>query len=136
MKVVVDTNVLVSGFLNPYGPPGSIVGLAASGDLTLCYDARILAEYREVLLRPKFELDAAAADDFLAQIEAEGEPVAAAPLPRHLPDRSDEPFLEVALSAGAECLVTGNGTHFPSRLCLGMKVLSPAEFLEAFRKRP
>lgn len=135
MKIVLDANVIVSGFLNPYGPPGSIVGFAASGDLTLCYDARILAEYREVLLRPKFELDAQAVDDFLAQVEAEGEPVTAASLPQHLADRSDEAFLEVALSARAECLVTGNRQHFPARLCLGMKVLSPAEFVEAFRRR-
>lgn len=135
MKVVLDTNVLVSGFLNPYGPPGAIVGLAASGDLTLCYDARILAEYREVLNRPKFGLDAAAVDDFLAQVEAEGEPVAAAPLPQRLADRSDEAFLEVALSARAECLVTGNRAHFPARLCLGMRVFLPAEFVDSFRKR-
>lgn len=136
MKVVVDTNVLVSGFLNPYGPPGAIAGFAASGDLTLCYDARILAEYREVLLRPKFALDAQAVDDFLAQVEAEGEPVTAAPLPHHLPDRSDEPFLEVALRARAECVVTGNRAHFPARLRFGMRVLSPAEFVDAFRRRP
>lgn len=135
MKVVLDTNVVVSGFLNPYGAPGAIVGLAASGELTLCYDARILAEYREVLLRPKFGLDAHAVEDFLTQVEAEGEPAAATPLPHRLPDRSDEPFLEVALSARAECLVTGNREHFPARLCLGMKVVSPAEFVEGFRTR-
>lgn len=135
MKVVLDTNVLVSGFINPYGPPGVLVGFAASGDLTLCYDARILAEYREVLLRPKFGFDARAVEDFLAQIEAEGEPVLAAPLPHNLPDRSDEPFLEAALSSRSECLVTGNREHFPARLCLGMKILSPAEFVESLRGR-
>lgn len=136
MKIVLDTNVLVSGFLNPYGPPGSIVGFAASGDLTLCYDARILAEYREILLRPKFELDEQTVDAFLAQVESEGEPVTAAPLPQHLPDRSDEAFLEAALSARAECLVTGNRQHYPARLCLGMRVLAPTEFVDAFRRRP
>lgn len=136
MKIVLDTNVIVSGFLNPYGPPGSIVGLAASGNLTLCYDARILAEYREVLVRPKFELDAQAVDDFLAQIAAEGEPATTALLPHRLPDHSDEPFLEAALGGRAECLVTGNREHFPKQLCLGMKVLSPSEFVEIFRQRP
>lgn len=135
MKIALDTNVLVSGFLNPYGPPGSIVGFVASGDLTLCYDARILAEYRQVLLRPKFELDEQAVDDFLAQVEAEGEPASIAPLPHRLPDHSDEPFLEVALGGRAECLITGNRKHFPDRLCLGMKIISPAEFLNALRKR-
>ncbi|MEK7383211.1 MAG: putative toxin-antitoxin system toxin component, PIN family [Elusimicrobiota bacterium] len=136
MKVVLDTNVLVSGLLNPYGPPGAIVGFAASGDLTLCYDARILAEYREVLLRPKFELEAQAVDDFLTQVEAEGEPVTVALLPNRLPDHADEAFLEVALAGRVECLVTGNRKHFPAHLCLGMKVFSPVEFVDVFRKRP
>ncbi|MBI4248080.1 MAG: putative toxin-antitoxin system toxin component, PIN family, partial [Elusimicrobia bacterium] len=72
----------------------------------------------------------------LAQIAAEGEPATTAPLPHRLPDHSDEPFLEVALGSRAECLVTGNRGHFPARLCLGMKVLSPSEFVESFRKRP
>lgn len=135
MRVVLDTNVVVSGFLNPYGAPGSLVGFAASGDLILCYDARILAEYREVLLRPKFDLEPAAVEDFLAQVEGEGEPVTAAPLPRHLPDRSDEAFLEVALAARADALVTGDRRDFPARLCLGMRVLPPAEFLDIFGGR-
>ena len=134
MKVVLDTNVVVSGFLNPYGAPGSLVGFAAAGNLTLCYDARVLSEYREVLLRPKFNLEAEAVDDFLAQIEAEGEAVIAAPLPHHLPDKTDEPFLEVALSGRAECLITGNHDGFPARLCLSMRILSPTEFLNIFRK--
>lgn len=135
MRVVVDTNVLVSGFLNPYGPPGAVVAFAAAGDLTLCYDARVLAEYREVLLRPKFGLDAAAVEAFLAQVEAEGETAACAPLAHRLPDLTDEPFLETALACRAECLVTGNREHFPARLCLGMRVASPADFVESFRKR-
>lgn len=135
MKVVIDTNVVVSGFLNPYGPPGTIVGFAASGALTLLYDARILAEYREVLLRPKFGLDSRAVEDFLVQIGVGGETVLGAPLPCRLADHSDEPFLEVALTGRAECVVTGNRDDFPARLCLGMKILSPAEFLEVFRKR-
>jgi predicted nucleic acid-binding protein len=47
MRIVVDTNVLVSGLLSPFGPPGVIVSLTAAGRLSLCYDARILAEYAE-----------------------------------------------------------------------------------------
>lgn len=57
MKVVLDTNVLVSGLLQPFGLSGQIVSLVASGELVLCHDARILAEYREVLLREKFRFD-------------------------------------------------------------------------------
>jgi hypothetical protein len=54
MKIVLDTNVLVSGLLTPYGSSGKIVRMIFSGDLTLILDARILSEYRDVLVRPKF----------------------------------------------------------------------------------
>ena len=54
MKAVIDTNVLVSGLLKPYSYPGAIVRLLASGQIQLVYDARIIAEYRDVLCRPLF----------------------------------------------------------------------------------
>ncbi|HNK59013.1 MAG TPA: putative toxin-antitoxin system toxin component, PIN family, partial [Leptospiraceae bacterium] len=57
MRIVLDTNVLVSGILKPFSIPGEIVRRIGSGNLTLCFDARILAEYREVLHRPKFKID-------------------------------------------------------------------------------
>jgi predicted nucleic acid-binding protein len=41
MKIVLDTNVLVSGLLQPLGPSGQIVRLVASGELVLCYDPRM-----------------------------------------------------------------------------------------------
>lgn len=133
MRVVLDTNVVVSGFLNPAGSPGMLVRLAAERILSVCYDARVLAEYREVLLRPKFELSARLVDPFLEQIEAEGFLAGAVPLPRALPDRDDEPFLEIAIAAQAP-LVTGNVRHFPSGSRAGAEVLSPAELLERLRR--
>lgn len=65
MKVALDTNVVVSGLLSPFGAPGEIVRMVASGALELCYDARILCEYRNVLLRPKFSFDQIHVDYFL-----------------------------------------------------------------------
>ncbi len=59
MKVVLDTNVVVSGLLSPFGPPGEIIRMTAGGLLELCYDARILSEYQSVLLREKFPFDRA-----------------------------------------------------------------------------
>ena len=52
IRVVLDTNVLVSGLLSEHGPPGLIVDLVFAGELALVYDARLLAEYRDVLVRP------------------------------------------------------------------------------------
>lgn len=57
VKVVVDTNGLVAGLLSAFGPAGEIVRMIASSALSLCFDARILAEYGDVLLRPKFVFD-------------------------------------------------------------------------------
>ena len=71
----------------------------------------------------------------LDYIEHRGYIVASSPLFRALPDPDDEPFLEVAGAGRAECLDTGNSAHFPAKLCRGVKVLSPAEFLTFYRKQ-
>lgn len=54
MRVVVDTNILVSGVLNPHGPPGRIVNAILVETFTVLYDDRILSEYRAVLAQPAF----------------------------------------------------------------------------------
>jgi len=131
MKVVVDTNVLVSGLLTPYGPAGSIVRMISAGELSLCYDARLLAEYRDVLLRPRFPFHRAEVEDLCDSIDAHGELVAAGPLVTPLPDPDDEPFLEVALAGGVEFLITGNLRHFPESSTCGMRVVSPGEFVRS-----
>jgi uncharacterized protein len=136
MKIVLDTNVLVAGLLSPFGPCGDIVRMMSSGSLTLCMDARILSEYREVLKRPKFGFDQDKVAAILDYIEHHGWVVGAALLSLPLRDRDDEPFLEVAVSGGADYLVTGNAAHFPSELFQGVKVISPADFLKRGVKRP
>lgn len=133
MRVVLDTNVLVSGLLSPYDYSAEIVRLVASGKLELCLDARLLCEYQDVLHRPKFDFDAGRVDAFLAQVEGCGIIVASSPLPIPLPDSDDDAFLEVALTGRAKGLVTGNLVHFPKELRQGMRVLSPAEFVEFYR---
>ena len=135
MNIVLDTNVLVAGLLSPFGPCGEIVRMVSSGELTLSFDARILSEYDEVLARPRFKFDKDKVAALLDHIVHRGLTVASSPLPRSLPDLDDEPFLEVAIAARAVCLVTGNQVHFPVKLCQGVKVLNPGEFLSFFKKK-
>lgn len=135
MSVVVDTNVLIAGLLSPFGPPGEIVRMIASGALRICYDARILTEYDVVLTRPRFKFNPEHIQALLEQIKAEGLSVAGNPLPARLPDPTDEPFLEAALAGKADCLITGNAKHFPFGKRQAMTVLSPVEFLDRYRKR-
>jgi len=135
LRIVLDTNVLVSGLLSPFGPPGEIVRLVSSGAVTLCVDARILAEYDEVLTRPRFGFDSDSVAALLDYVDFTSEVVVPEPLRIRLPDPDDEPLLEVALGCGAEGLVTGNLAHFPHESRAGAAVLSPAEFVEMLRSR-
>ena len=135
MRIVLDTNVLLSGLLSPSGPPGSIVQLITAGAVRICYDARILVEYRQVLLRPAFPFADVQVESLLDQLQADGDLVAALLLVERLPDPEDEVFLEVALSGNAQCLVTWNLKHFPEQNLQGVRVASPREFLELFRNR-
>ncbi len=134
MKIVVDTNVIVSGLLSPFGPASEILRMISSGALQLCYDARIISEYRNVLARPKFAFEPYYIDCLLDQIKICGYAIAAKPLFKRLPDSDDEPFLEVSLAGKVKCLITGNIKHYPIDKRAGMLVLSPAEFLNFYRK--
>ena len=133
MTIVLDTNVVVSGILRPYSKAASILRLVATGAITLAYDLRIFSEYRDVLNRPKFTFAKEDIDAFLDQVDKEGVLVSVMPLKFRLPDPEDESFLEVALAGKATAIVTGNKRHFPKKECEGTRILSPAEFLEAFR---
>lgn len=130
MRVVLDTNVLVAAFLRPCGLPGRILRFVLQGAIEIVVTEAILAEYREVLLRPKFRLARRDVEAVLNQLRAFGFPAPCFPEPLHLPDPDDLPFLEAALASGAVVLVTGNGKDFPPEQCRGVRVVTPAEFLE------
>ena len=107
--------------------------MVSAGAVRLCVDARLLTEYEEVLLRPRFGFDPDVVAALVDYIQTTGHKAASIPLRMRLPDPDDEPFLEVALASDAEHLVTGNLAHFPAEAVAGVSVLSPTEFLEVFR---
>ncbi|MBN2716130.1 MAG: putative toxin-antitoxin system toxin component, PIN family [Deltaproteobacteria bacterium] len=131
MKIVLDTNVLISGLLSPYNPPGRILDLIVSGDITLLVDDRILGEYREVCSRKKFGFAKKDIDPLLSFIESTAIHLIAKPLSFRLDDPDDDPFVEVAITGMADALVTGNVKHFtPAQKEAVIK--SPADFLSGF----
>lgn len=135
MRVVLDTNVLVSGLLNPDGNPGRVLDLLLAGEITLVVDDRILSEYRAVLGRRKFGFDPSDISEVMDQIEVESVRVAAPPLDMLLPDAKDLPFLEVAVAGDAETLVTGNARHFKKPRGSSLATEGPAEFIRRWRVR-
>ncbi|OGV70554.1 MAG: putative toxin-antitoxin system toxin component, PIN family [Lentisphaerae bacterium RIFOXYB12_FULL_65_16] len=133
MTIVLDTNVLVSSFLSPHGPPADTVRIALAGVVELVVDARILAEYRDVLTRPEFDFPPDKVEAFLHDFEALAEMVTPTPCGVSLPDEDDLPFLECAIAGQADYLVTGNPRHFPAPAREFVTVLSPREFMALFR---
>jgi len=135
MKIVLDTNVLISGLLTPFGPSGEIVRMLFSGELVLHIDARILSEYHDVLNRPKFKFDKEHISILIDFMKQYGQFISSSPLKDRLPDPDDEPFLEVAIAGKVKSLVTGNTIHYPSLYREGINIFSPSEFLEFYRKQ-
>jgi putative PIN family toxin of toxin-antitoxin system len=134
-RIVLDTNVLVSGLLSEQGAPGQILDLVLVGELCLLYDPRILAEYRDVLARPRLGILPQLAAEVLRFLEESGQPVVARPWPYPLPDPDDEPFLAIAEAGCADGVVTGNLRHFPVASRAGVQLWSPQDFLGWIRRR-
>ena len=131
MRVVIDTNVLVSAMLVEGSVPDQVTRLALAGRFVWLVDTRIVSEYREVLQRPTFAFDVAAVRDLLAVVDAYAEWIVANPLPLTLPDESDRPFVEVAVAGGADVIVTGNVADFRvAEGRLGVRILNPRRFLD------
>ena len=129
-RAVFDTNVIVSGFLSPAGPPGRIVEWLRSGIVQAVLDDRVAAEYTEVLARPRFGLPSGEVDIVLAAIRLGAVRVEVGPQDRAagLPDPDDAPFLECARAAGVP-VVTGNVRHYPKSVARAVAVLTPAQFV-------
>ena len=127
MRVVLDTNILVSALLNVHGAPAQVLGLVRQGILTLCADGRILDEYEEALCRPEFPFSSADVANLTRFLRQSCELVSTRPPVHPLPDPDDEPFLEVAVYGRIDALVTGNLRHFPNDRRAGVRVVTPAE---------
>ncbi|MFA5928899.1 MAG: putative toxin-antitoxin system toxin component, PIN family [Candidatus Margulisiibacteriota bacterium] len=134
MKIVINTNVLVSAILSPYGVSAKVLSLVLNKKIKLVLDARISAEYEDVLQRSKFGLEKKKVKIILDHIHDLAEKVMPSPVNTAMPDPDDKMFYEAALSGKTDHLITGNKKHFPKTLCKGVQVSSPQEFLEIYFK--
>lgn len=129
MRLVIDTNVVISALLKPSSVPARALDAALERAVIL-YDSRIEAEYRRVLAKPKFRtLDQTVATALCDRIVTVGTHVhAGAPFTGAMKDDDDRAFVEVALHGEADAIVTGNLADFP--FGAGFEVLTPALLLD------
>jgi uncharacterized protein len=137
LRVVLDTNVLVSALLKPHSTPELVIPLILEKQVILYLSEAIAVEYDEVLMLPKFRsLDPNKVESFLHRLKAEAWLVS----PKiHLDivetDLGDNKFLECAEEAKADFLITGNTQHFPFKKFQKTRIVSPAEFLAVITKK-
>jgi len=125
---VIDTNVVVSGLLSANGPCAQILEAVMDGRVKMVYDARILAEYRDVLCRPRLRLKPTQVIQFLDALGGQ-----MSVIPERLagigPDPDDLVFVEVALAVPDRTIVTGILAHFPREILNGARLLTPVQAL-------
>ena len=109
LRVVVDTNVLVSGVLFEDGNEAQLLKSAQKGDIELFISPAMLAEFDEVLSRPKFQLsrdELAAASEYVLAITKLVVPMTVVKI--ELRDIDDLQILECSRACGANRIVTGD----------------------------
>jgi uncharacterized protein len=128
LRVVLDTNIIVSGLLNPRGAPAAILDSATSEQFRCFLSESVIDEYEEVLARDYLRIDPNRAARFIRALRR----VAVLVRPQGklivTRDPDDDKVVECAVEAGADFIVTGNTRDFPSQF-RGVRVVTPRDFL-------
>lgn len=136
VKVVIDTNVLISAFLKPESIPALIVSLVFNKNLMLCLSEGILIEYKEVLNYGKFRnLNQTEVRKLINLMKENALWVS----PKELidlikDDPEDNKFLECALEAQADFFITGNTKHFSFEQFHQTRIVKPKQFMDIFSR--
>ena len=141
IRVVLDANQFVSAVLVPVGHPAQILDAWRRGDLDILVSPPILAEVRRVLLYPRLQKrhgwDEAQVDAFLEEVWVAAIPIPGTAAVEAVPDDpSDEIYLACALEGSAQYVITGDRHLLRLDPWRGIRILSPAVFLEAELKPP
>jgi putative PIN family toxin of toxin-antitoxin system len=126
--VVLDTCVLISGLLSPFGASGALLSAFFDNRLKLAYTGDILAEYAGVMERAHFHIEQSERIAIIMKLRATGLRITPAPVPAiDWPDKKDIPFIAAALATEGKTVITLNPRDFePAKSC-GLRVLSPAQ---------
>ena len=137
-KVVVDTNVLISAFIGKSFPRYIIRELFLENKITLIVSHEIMLEYEGVSSRKKFQRYANFSELARMTIEAiKSNAVLWHPKIKlsFLKDLSDNKFLETAIDAQADFLITGNSNDFPFGKLDTVEIISPENYCNTFWKQ-
>jgi uncharacterized protein len=128
LRLVIDTNILVSAALKQDGLQRTVLVLAMTRPARLYVTNAILAEYHEVLARREFKIPRGLRQQLLQLMKNRARLVNPVHALQVTKDPDDNKFLECADAARADYLITGNQRHFP-KFWKKTKVISSREFI-------
>jgi uncharacterized protein len=135
VRVVADTNVLVSALLTPSGGPGAIIAAIDTSDVILVVSPALLAELEDVLTRERFRawVSVEQVEAYLAAIKERAELV---PDPDDVKPVSSDPdddyLVALARAAGVDALVSGD-EDLTSLELNDLDILTPRQVLDNLR---
>lgn len=137
MRVVLDTNVVVSRFLSPHGTPARVLGLWEDGTIEVVVSEPVLEEYARVLAYDQIRARHRMTDDEFAAIISGFRAFAIVVEPTQrvdvvADDPSDNMFLEAAIAGRCEAVVSGDRHLLDLGEYQGVQVLSAAAFVVSF----
>lgn len=141
MKVVLDTNLLISAFITPNGEPAQVVKLLQAEDFYLLLSADVFRELERVIHYPKLRILYQYTDE---QVEAFLKGIGriaiwvgqTEPLSVVQDDESDNRFIELAVAGNARYIITGDKKHLLKvRRYQSIEIVSATEFLALIRSR-
>lgn len=135
MKVVLDTNVLVSSTLIERGKPFKILKKVETGEIELFLSPEIIQEFEDVLLRDKIPFAEENVKEFIEKIISISTVVVSEKNFQVIDeDPEDDKILEIAFETGVDYIISGDSHLLDLKNFKGIKILSPDEFLEIFEK--
>ena len=130
LKVIFDTNVIVSAALHEESLPALLLSLGLEEKVRFFVSPALLNEYETVLKRPRFKLGDKETADLIEKIKEKA--VRVTPT-RELEilneDETDNRILECAAKAKVDFVITGNKRHFPFEDFKGSKIVTFREFI-------
>lgn len=128
LRLVLDTNIIVSAALKPSSLPRTVLLIALTRPARLYVSEPILAEYREVLARPELSIRKPLRQQFLDLLRNRAHLISSTRRIQATSDPHDNIFLECADAARADYLITGNPRHFPP-FWKQSKIITPRQFI-------
>lgn len=134
MRVVIDTNVLVSRHLSPNGTPALVFALWEAGDFELVLSEAILAEYGRVLAYQHIQRRDGMSSNDIEQVVADFRSFATVVDPTEairavVDDPSDDTFVEAAVAGRCGYVVSGDPHLLRLGEYRGIQMVTPAVFL-------